>query len=67
MQRLQVLSRTLIGVVNKPNGASIVGVYVRCEGQYTIRHFLSFLQEDFYGVLGAFERALGDSGLRVDP
>ena len=61
LQRLQALSGTLIGVVDCSNGTCIVHIYGRREGHNIVRHFLSCLQEEFYGVLGALERALGDS------
>ena len=62
LQCLQVLSGTLIGVVDQSNGNSLIQIYGRCEGRNIVRHFLSCLQEGFYGVLGVLERALGDSG-----
>ena len=60
LQRLQALSGTLIGVVDWSKDTSIVHIYGRREGQNIVQHFLSCLQEEFYGVLGALERALGD-------
>ena len=62
LQRLQALSGTLIGVVDRSEQTSIVHIYGRREGQNIVRHFLACLQEEFYGVLGALERALGNSG-----
>ena len=62
LQRLQALSRTLIGVVDQSTGNSLIQIYGRREGRNIVRHFLSCLQEGFYGVLGALERALADSG-----
>ena len=62
LQRLQALSGTLIGVVDWSEDTSIVQIYGHREGHNIVRHFLSCLQEDFYGVLGALERALGVSG-----
>ena len=62
LQRLHALSRTLIGVVDWSEETSILHIYSRREGQNIVRHFLSCLQEEFYGVWGEIERALGDSG-----
>ena len=62
LQRLQVLSGTLIGVVNQPSGNSLVQIYGRREGQNIVRNFLSCLQEGFYGVLGVLEHVFGVSG-----
>ena len=59
----QALSGTLIGVVDQPNGNSLIQIYDRHEERNIVRHFLLCFQEGFYGVLGALERALGDSGL----
>ena len=61
-QLLRALSGTLIGVVDWSEGISIVHIYGRREGHNIVRNFLSCLQEDFYGVLGVLERALGVSG-----
>ena len=62
LQRLQALSGTLIGVVDWSEDTSKVHIYGRREGQNIVRHFLSRLKEEFYGVLGMLEYALGDSG-----
>ena len=62
LQRLQALLGTLIGVVDQPSGNSLVQIYGRREGQNIVRHFLSCLQEGFYGVLGALERVFSVSG-----
>ena len=62
LPRLQALLGPLIGVVDQPNDNSLTQIYGRREGRNTVRHFLSCLQEGFYGVLGALEQALGDSG-----
>ena len=62
LQHLQALSGTLPGVVDWSEGTSAVRRYGRHEGRNIARHFLSYLQEGCYGVLGALQRVLGDSG-----
>ena len=50
LQYLQVLSGTLIGVVDQSNGTSLVQMYGRRKGRNIVHHFLSCLKEEFYGV-----------------
>lgn len=62
LQRLQALSGMLFGVVDQSNVTPLVQIYSHHKGRNIVWHFLSCLQEEFHGVLGALERALGDLG-----